>query len=47
MRVKVATARHISHYLSQTHRSCSDGCKRSFEKELEKYQEKVLMAWTR
>jgi len=47
MTVKVATARHISLHLGQTHCSCSDGCKRSFEKEPAKYQEKVLTAWMR
>jgi YHS domain-containing protein len=47
MTVKVATARHISLHLGQTHCSCSDGCKRAFEKEPETYQEKVLTAWMR
>jgi hypothetical protein len=47
MTVKVATARRMSLHLGQTHGSCSDGWKRSFEKELEEHQETVLTVWMR
>ncbi len=37
MTVEIATARHLATYAGQTYYFCAAGCKRSFEKEPEKY----------
>jgi xanthine dehydrogenase accessory factor len=38
MTVEIATARYVAAYAGETYYFCSAGCKRSFEKEPEKYQ---------
>ena len=37
MTVEIATARHKTEYAGQTYYFCAPGCKRSFEKDPEKY----------